>query len=1076
MKRTLLFLLLGACIFINAAHAQERVISGKVTSTEDGQPLPGVNVVIKGTTAGTVTDADGNFRLSGVPETGTLIFSFIGLTSQEIDITGRTTVDVQMSQDVQQLGEIVVTAQGIERSREALGYSVSEVGSEKLTQISEVDPLRSLQAKVPGVNIAGSSGLPGSSTRITIRGNTSLTGANQPLIVVDGIPYDNSYTISATQSSLVGGSANSSRAVDIDPANIESVTVLKGASAAALYGTRAANGVILYTTKAGSNRASQKGLEMTFNTSYSLEKIANLPDYQNKYGAGANGNYTVANGSWGPAFGGKQQTIPHPYWGAAFAAGFPDLQGTTIPYQAYPDNVKDFFNDGHLLENSLSITGGNQKGKITTVISRADQEGIIPSSSFERTSVSIGGNAQLDNKLNVGGSVTYTNSLQTGPILGANNAIGGASIFSRTLWLPRNFDLQGLPYINPVTNASVAGWLTGQIDNPYWSAQNNKYESKVDRINGFLNFSYDLNDWLSASYKVGLNTYTDRRQTTIRPGSVSSIGSGLGGVQDDYIWWQELESNFLISANRDLTEDISITANIGHNMNQRTSERQAYDGTQIVSFGIDDIDNVQNVIPAGGSYSRQRIVGVYGDVQFGFRDYLFLNVTGRNDWASTLPQGGNSFFYPSANASFVFTEGLNLNKRILNYGKLRAGVARVGNAPTPYNLIPTYNVNPGFGNVSQGLGVQFPFLGRAGALIGTTIADPNLTPEFTTEVEVGTELQFFDSRIGLDVALYKKTTTNQLGFVSTPAVTGYVSKYTNFGEVSNTGIEVGLNLTPIVSGDFKWDMYLAYSHNENIIEKLTEGVEIITIGTQFTGGVRAVHIPGQAYGVIEGQPVARDPETGKILVNGANGLPIVNSNAANRKILGNPNPKWIGGLTNTFSYKGLVLSVLMEMRYGSDIYSTTIQNMMFRGVTTDTEDREKLFILDGYLGDPTTFAPLLTNDGQKIMNNTQLNANALYFNAYSGADEFFVFDATYLRLREITLAYKIPKSLLSKTPFGAAQVSLSGRNLWLYTPGIPKGTNFDPESNTFGATNQQGFEFTNAPTARRYGVNISLTF
>lgn len=1075
MKRYLLVLFWAFCASITV-YAQERVISGKITSAEDGEPLPGVNVVIKGTTTGTVTDADGNFRLSSAPETGTLVFSFIGLTTQEIDITGRTTIDVQMAQDAQQLGEVIVTAQGIERSREALGYSVSEVGGEKLQQISEADPLRSLQAKVPGVNVAGSSGLPGSSTRITIRGNTSLTGANQPLIVVDGIPFDNSYTISNTQTSLVGGSANSSRAVDIDPANIESVTVLKGASAAALYGTRAANGVIIYTTKAGSSRASQKGLEVTFNSSYSLEKIANLPDYQNKYGGGANGNYAVANGSWGAAFGGKLESIPHPYWGAAFAAGFPELQGTRIPYQAYPDNVKNFFNDGHLVENSFSISGGNETSRLTAVISRTDQEGIIPSSMFDRTSISVGGNTQLANKLHVGASVTYTNSIQNGPILGANNAIGGASIFSRTLWLPRNFDLQGLPYKNPATNASVAGWLTGQLDNPYWSAENNKYTSHVDRVNGYLNFSYDLNDWLSASYKIGMNTYTDRRQTTIRPGSVSSIGAGQGGVQDDYIWWQEIESNFLVTASRDINDDFNVVANVGHNMNQRTSERQVYDGTQIVSFGIDDIDNVQTVIPAGGLYSQQRIVGVYGDVQVGFRDYLYLNVTGRNDWASTLPQGGNSFFYPSANLSFIFTEGLKLNNRLLNYGKLRAGVARVGNAPTPYNLIPTYTVNPGFGNVGQGLGVQFPYLGKPGALIGTTIADPNLTPEFTTEVEVGAELQFFNSRLGLDVALYQKTTTNQLGFVSTPAATGYVNKYTNFGEVSNTGIEVGVNATPVILGDFKWDMYLAYSHNENIIEELTDGVELVTIGTQFTGGVRAVHIPGQPYGAIEGQPVARDPETGKILVNGANGLPIVNTNAASRKILGNPNPKWLAGLTNTFSYRGLTLSVLMEMRYGSDIYSSTIQNMMFRGVTTDTEDREKIVILDGYVGDPTNFVPLTNGEGEKIVNNTQLNMNALYFNAYSAADEFFVFDATYLRLREITLAYRLPKAWLGKTPFGSAQISVSGRNLWLYTPGIPKGTNFDPESNTFGATNQQGFEFTNAPTARRYGINLSLTF
>jgi TonB-linked SusC/RagA family outer membrane protein len=722
------------------------------------------------------------------------------------------------------------------------------------------------------------------------------------------------------------------------------------------------------------------------------------------------------------------------------------------------------------------VTSGGEKGRITTVISRSDQDGMIPGSSFERTSISVGGNSKLDNHFTVGGSVTYTNSIQNGPILGANNAIGGATIFARTLWLPRNFDLQGLPYKNPITNASLAGGLTGQIDNPIWSAENNKYTSKVDRVNGFLSLGYKFNDWLSANYKAGLNTYTDRRRTTIRPGSVSSVGSGLGGVQDDYIWWQELESNFIVTANKQLNDDISLTANVGHNVNQRTSDRQAYDGTQIVAFGIDDIDNVQNVIPAGGTYSRQRLMGVYGDVQVGYRDYLFLNASGRNDWASTLPKGGNSFFYPSISTAFVFSEALNMSNNTFSYGKLRASVAKVGNAPGPYNLIPTYTVNPGFGNVSQGLGVQFPYLGRAGSLIGTTIADPKLKPEFTEEVEVGTELKFFNSRLGFDVALYRKRTTNQLGNVTVPSVTGYTSKFTNFGEVMNEGLELGLNATPVVIGDFKWDMFLAYTHNANTIVKLTQGVDLIAIGSQFTGGVRAIHKPGNPYGAIEGSPVARDPGTDKTLINEATGLPIINNSAAGRAILGNPNPKWIAGLTNTFSYKGIVLSVLFDMKYKGDLYSTTIQNMLFRGVTTDTEDREKTVILDGYLGNTTDFTTRTTPEGAPMVNHTQINMNALYFNAYSAADEYFIFDATYMRLREVTLAYRLPKTLLSRTPFGSAQISFSGRNLWLYTPNIPKGTNFDPETNTFGSANQQGFEFTNAPTARRFGVNLSLTF
>jgi TonB-linked SusC/RagA family outer membrane protein len=1074
--RKFLLVLVTCLLHMSMAQAQERTISGKVASTEDGSALPGVNVVVKGTTIGTVTDADGNYRLTTASDGSTLVFSFIGLVTQEVEIAGRNLIDIQMAQDVQQLGEIVVTAQGIERSKEALGYAVSEVSKERLTQISEIDPIRSMQAKVPGVNITGASGLPGSATRITIRGNTSLTGTNQPLFVVDGIPYDNSYNISATQNSLIGGSANSSRAADIDPANIESMTILKGAAAAALYGTRAANGVILITTKAGSAKASQKGFEMTYNSSYSIEKIANLPEYQNKYGVGSNFNYSAVNGSWGPAFDGKLQTVPHAYWGAQYAAGFPQFQGEQMPYQAYPNNVKDFFNQGSLAENSLSITSGGEKGKISSVISRSKQEGIIPESSYERTSVSIGGNAKLDNNFTIGGSVTFTNTIQDGPILGANNAIGGASIFGRTMFLPRSFDLQGLPYINPVTNASVAGWLTGQIDNPIWSAENNKYTSKVDRVNGFFSLGYKFNSWLSASYKLGLNTYTDRRKTTIRPGSVSAVGSGQGGVQEDYIWWQEIESNFIVTANKQLNDDFSLQANIGHNINQRTSERQAYDGSSIVAFGIDDVDNVQNVIPAGGSYSRLRLLGVYGDVQLGFRDYLFLNVSGRNDWASTLPKNGNSFFYPAASASFVFTEALHIENSVLNYGKLRVGVAKVGNAPTAYNLVPTYNINPGFGNVSQGLGIQFPYLGTAGALIGTTIADPALKPEFTQEVEIGTELKFLNSRIGLDVALYQKNTTNQLGSITVPSVTGYLAKYTNFGEVSNKGIEIGFNATPIIVGDFKWNMYVAFSKNVNTVVSLANGVDLIAFGNQFTGGVRSIQKPGYPYGSIEGNTIARDPATGKVLINEATGYPLINTNTDARKIIGNPNPDWMAGITNSFSYRGLTLSTLFDIRYGGDLYSTTVQSLLYRGVTKDTEDREKFVVVDGYLGNPTDFTTRVGNDGQPLQNHTQINVNNLYFGAFNGGDEYSVFDATYFRLREVTLAYRLPKSLLAKTPFGSAQISFSGRNLWLYTPHLPKYTHFDPETSTFGASNQQGFEYTNAPTARRYGVNISLTF
>ncbi|HEY5825896.1 MAG TPA: carboxypeptidase-like regulatory domain-containing protein, partial [Cyclobacteriaceae bacterium] len=467
MKKILL--LVFSFVIAFSVWAQERMITGKVTSLDDGSSLPGVNVVVKGTTNGTVTDSDGSYRIS-ISGDGTLVFSFIGLSSQEISIGGRSVIDLQMATDVKQLNEVVVTAVGIERQQKALGYGVEKVSGSKLQQVSEPDPLRALQGKIAGVNITGSSGAAGSATRITIRGNNSLLGNNQPLFVVDGIPYNND-TNGTNPGQLTGGGAYGSRFSDLDPNNIESMTVLKGAAAASLYGTRAANGVILITTKTGASRASKKGLEISFNSSLSFEKIANLPDYQNTYGTGTNFNYAQSNGSWGAPFIGTKPyatlaEIPH--WQDK-VPGFENLWGTNVPYKAYPNNVKDFFDTGRILENSVSVSGGNEKANLTVVVSNLMQNGYVPDSKFDRSNISIGGNTKLDNGIYVGANLAYTRNFQHTFQGGANNATSNASAFGRTLFLGRNWDLQGQPYINPLTQGSAFFIGTGQSDNPIWS-------------------------------------------------------------------------------------------------------------------------------------------------------------------------------------------------------------------------------------------------------------------------------------------------------------------------------------------------------------------------------------------------------------------------------------------------------------------------------------------------------------------------------------------------------------------------------------------------------------------------------
>lgn len=1073
MKKYLLlcFMLMFAFTFSDS-WAQERTVSGKVTSAEDGSTLPGVNVVLKGTTTGTVTDIDGNYKLSVPDNGGVLVFSFIGLASQEVSIENRSVIDVQMTSDVTQLSEVVVTAVGIQREAKALGYGVERVSGDQVQQVSEPDPLRAMQGKIPGVNITSSSSAAGSATRITIRGNSSLLGSNQPLFVVDGIPYNNNSN--STFNQLTGGGSYGSRIQDIDPNNIESITVLKGAAAAALYGSRAANGVILITTKSGSASASKAGLEITYNTSYSIEEVANLPDYQNTYGTGTNFNYQQVNGSWGAPFIGTRPyantaTIPHWYDGVV---GFEEFWGTTVPYQAYPDNVKDFFETGSIFENSISITGGNEKSVLTVVASRMLQDGFVPETEFNRTNFSVGGQTQLDNGFNVGGNIQYTNSFQHSFQGGANNAIGNGSAFARTLYLGRNWDLHGQPFQNPLTGGNAFFVGTNQADNPLWSVNNAGIESETDRFAVSVNVGYDFTDWLNVSYKIGVNGYSQRQTDWFRPGSRGAGGSGQ--ITDFDVNFQEVESNFLVTITKDINPDISFRGILGHNVNQRTTDAQAFQGTGYVAFDIDDIDNTNSVIPFGGGFSQRRLFGVFGDFNFGYKDYLFLSLTGRNDWSSTLPEDNRSFFYPATSLSFILTDALNISSNVFSFGKIRASWAEVGNDTAPYQLDPVYFLNAN--GITAAGATAMPFNGTPGATLENTARDPNLKPERTQEVELGAELKFFDNRIGIDAAIYQRDSKDQIAGVAIPSESGFQSFFTNIGKVRNRGIEIGLNVTPVsLSNGFRWNVYGTFTHNKNTIEELIEGTDEIVLRNTFAGSVQAVHQVGQEYGLLKGTVAARDDE-GNLLIDPSNGQLIADLNP---EIIGNPNPDFLVGLTNSFSWKGIRLSAVLDWKQGGDLYSVTNLSLLGRGVTKDTEDRETNRIIPGVYGDPNTQEPIRDDNGEKIQNTTMVEVNTLYFGntfAINAQDEWSVWDATVIRLREVSLSYEFPKSLLDKTPFGSARIGFTGRNLWYNAPNFPEASNFDPEVSQFGNTNAQGFEFTSSPSLRRYGVNLSVTF
>ncbi|MEM8965910.1 MAG: SusC/RagA family TonB-linked outer membrane protein [Bacteroidota bacterium] len=1067
-----LMCLLGCLVLtINGAYAQS-VVSGRVTSTEDGSALPGVNVIVKGTSSGTVTDIDGNYRLNVPPDGSILTFSFIGFQSQDVEIGNQSSVSIALLPDTRQLSEVVVTAIGIERDERALGYSVETLQGEKIQQVSEPDPLRALQGKVPGVNISSSTGAPGSATRITIRGQSSFLGNNEPLYVVDGTPYFAEQFDSYNQ--LTGGASYASPLAALDPNAIESISVLKGAAAASLYGSRAGNGVVVITTKAGSPNLSKKGLEVTFSSSYSVEQIGNLPEYQNLYGNGTEFQYRPgSNGSWGAAFAWFDSVE---VW-QNYKTAYPDLFTDSIPYVARPNNVKDLFRNGHVWDNSITIQGGSGNTSFSLTASHLENEGYIPEASFNRTSISVGAQTTLENGIRAGGNLSYSVSEQNGPIFGESGASdpAAASSFARTLWLGRTWNMD-LPFETP-SGASL--FFTNQ-DNPLWSWRNNGITSNLDRITANANLGYDITDWLSVDYRIGINQFTDRRQQVWNEGSVAFGGSGA--IVDDDIYRQEIESNFIITVERDLSESLYFKGLIGHNINQRKEDRQQNQGVDIIAPGIFDLDNTVNVTATGqGDFEQRRLMGIYSDITLGYEDFIYLNLTGRTDWSSTLPEEQRNYFYGSASASVIFTEWLQTNESIFSQGKLRFGVARVGNDADPYQLTNLFSINRGQGTNLIGSipDNDLPFNGQPGITRDPIAFDPELSPEFTDEFEVGTTLDFFLGRVVLDFTYYNRVTRDQIVNVSVPETSGFQQLVTNAGSMENRGIEVGLNLVPIqLNNGLRWDIYTAFTRNRNEVLEIPEGLDRFNVRNLFGGGVTPVIEPGQPYGILRGSVSARDDE-GNLLIDPSTGVLFP---ALEFDKIGDPNPDFLLGVTNTISFKGFTISALIDYRHGGDIYTTTVERLLGRGVTRDTEDRDASRIVPGFLGDPNTGQPLLDENGNKIPNTIQVSTNDLYFQNGNGSfginaeDEWTVYDGTVIRLREAAIGYTLPQSVLDRTPFGRVTLTLTGRNLWYNAPNIPKYTNFDPEVNGFGSTNTQGIEYASAPTTRRFGVNLNVTF
>lgn len=1032
MKKILLASFFFALCF--SAWAQERTVTGKVTSIDDGSALPGVNILVKGTTTGTVTDINGSYSIQVPSSEGILVFTFIGLTSQEVAVGQRSTIDIQMATDLTQLSEIVVTAQGIERDERSLGYAVQKVDGSSVAQKSETNLLNTLQGKLSGVNITGSSGVAGASTNINIRGVTSFSGSNQPLIVVDGIIFNNDVDNS---SNTLFGTQPSNRLNDISPENIESLSVLKGPSASVLYGSRAANGVIVITTKRGTNATGKT--EVTITSSLNFQNVAGLPDFQNQYGQGANNDYNrESSNSWGPAFGGDLSEVL-------------TTQGDLVPYKAFPNNVEGFYQQGRIIQNGANITSGDQDKNFGISISSTFQDGIIPLTEYSRNSAQVSGTNKLDNGLKISSTLTYVKSKQTGVTQG-----NGGSALGQLSRIPRSYDLIGRPYKDPATGKSI--YYSTTQNHPLWSTENETLSSEVDRIFGNVTLGYDIKPWLNVSYRVTGDTYTDRRQLLL---SIGAARAPTGQIQEDIFFNSELNGDLMINASRDdiFVEGLNASLLLGQNINQRRYQNTTSDAQSLTIPGFDNISNGSVFTGTEDVKELRRLVGFYADLNLGYKNYLFLELQGRVDKSSTLPVGSNSFFYPAVSVSFVPTDAFDIESNILSYLKVRGSVGKVGKDANPYLLNSVFVATTYGNNLAD---VTFP-LNVGGANIpgfkaSSRIGSNNLTPEFTTTYEGGLNFGLFKNILNVDVGYFYSESKNQIFNVAVSNSSGFDTQTTNVGLITNKGWEVEISATPI-SGEVTWDVAFNWSRIRNEVVSIADGITSSTIpGNSFTGISPSIK-EGSPYGVVIGTAFTRNAN-GDRLVNPTTGLYVPGTP---NTVISDPNPEWVSGLTNTVTYKGISLSALFDVKYGNDLYSFGWVDLKSNGSLALTGvDRELPRVLPGVIENP---------DGTFTENYIQISSQT-YWGALGGlASEAAVFDATTYRLRELSLSYRLPSQVISKTPFGSVSFGVSGRNLWFYSPHAPG----DPELNTQGAGNIQGMDLSGAPNTRTYGFNLRVT-
>lgn len=1017
-------------MFAVVSFAQQAV-SGSVTD-ESGLPLPGATVVVQGTSNAAVTDFDGKYTINA--EIGdTLEASYVGFNSNAKSVTSNS-VSFVLAQSTE-LDEVVITAQGIARKEKALGYAVTTITAEDIESKPETDISKILTGKIPGVQINTGGGFLGTNANVIIRSKNSISGSNQPLYIVDGAPI------------------TGNRSFDLDPNNIATTSVLKGLAASALYGQDGRNGVILITTKTGSGLARSKGFEVEVSHTSSFLEVSNLPEFQNQYGQGADNTInTTYFGTWGAPFNG--QVVPHHLSIPAYESSFPEYQGATDIYRAHPNNVKDFFDVGIGNTTSLLISNSTENSSVSFSYSKSDQVGYIEENKLIRDNFSFGSRTTLSNKLSLNTSVLYSKTIDTRPT---------RNFFDLLTWIPRNLDIHNLPYQDPNDGSSVYYRVT--FTNPRWQQKNSQFKEDSDRLFMKAQLDYELSDNINISYLYSNDYYNELNRDYQNKGGADSPLGYMNTFDDkDRITTHRASVNI---NNLELSDQWNLNGVVGFESKNETSSFIGVTSEDQVVFDFLNHNNFRETSPID-AFSSLNTIGVYSQMELDYNDFIFLTLTARNDWASTVAEENRSVFYPSASVAYILSDTPGFDSKG-NYYKLRASYGTSANFPGAYLINPTLDAAPN--------AWINPFNGGVVSYNGLSsyLPNPGLLPELLKEYEFGFESKLFNNLIDVDISVYKRIVEDQILSSSLPTSTGYSSTTINAGRIDTDGLEAALTLNlirPTTSDGLSWSMTTNFTAYETTVKELP--VDRIAFGD----GVNHA-IENEPYGVFRGTYAMKDddgnllihPDTGKIIFSDDVG--------AEDKLIGDPNEDFYLANIHTISYKNLTFGLQWEYTHGGDIYSLSASNLLRRGVTRDTEDREGSYIIPGVIGDPNTGEVTLDANGDKIKNNIQIGANDLYFINLMDVDENIVFDSSVFRIRDISLSYKLPESLLENSPFGSVIFNAQANNFYFNAPNLPQYMNLDPEvlgANPEGSTNTKGVDYQNDPSYKQFSVGVKLTF